>query len=80
MGAVHDAGGGFFLWLELAPEIDPDALAQATAGEDVGYVPGSAFFADGDGRRNLRLAFSFVPSDDIERGIAGLGRAFSRST
>ena len=71
--------GGFFLWLELAPEVDPDALAQATADEDVGYVPGTSFFADGDGRRNLRLAFSFVPSDDIERGIAGLGRALSRS-
>ncbi|MEE9285841.1 MAG: PLP-dependent aminotransferase family protein [Dehalococcoidia bacterium] len=71
--------GGFFLWLELAPEVDPDALAQAAADEDVGYVPGTSFYADGGGRRNLRLAFSFVPSDDIERGIAGLGRALARS-
>jgi len=71
--------GGFFIWLALAEGVDPDRLAEAAAQESVGYVPGTAFFADGGGRRNVRLAFSFAPSDDIERGIAALGRALARS-
>lgn len=71
--------GGFFLWLELAAQVDPDRLAGALADEGVGYVPGTAFYADGGGRGQLRLAFSYVPSTDIERGIVNLGRALARS-
>lgn len=71
--------GGFFVWLALAEGVDPDRLAQETADESVGYVPGPAFFADGGGRSHVRLAFSFTPMDDIERGVAALGRALARS-
>lgn len=71
--------GGFFIWLELAQGVDPDRLARAAAEESVGYVPGTAFFANGEGRRNVRLAFSFAPLDDIDRGIEQLGRALARS-
>jgi DNA-binding transcriptional MocR family regulator len=33
------------------------------------------YFADGGGERNLRLAFSFVLPDEIERGVAILAQA-----
>jgi DNA-binding transcriptional MocR family regulator len=39
------------------------------------FVPGTSFFAHGGGERNLRLAFSFVPLDEIERGVAILAQA-----
>jgi 2-aminoadipate transaminase len=39
------------------------------------FVPGTGFFVGGGGQRNLRLAFSFVPPDEIERGVAILAQA-----
>jgi len=45
------------------------------SGGGVLFVPGTGFFASGGGERNLRLAFSFVPPDEIERGVAILGQA-----
>jgi DNA-binding transcriptional MocR family regulator len=44
------------------------------------FVPGTGFFAKGGGERNLRLAFSFVPLDEIERGVAILAQAIHAMT
>ena len=35
----------------------------------VAYVPGTAFFTDGLGSRNMRLSFCFPPPDRIEVGV-----------
>jgi DNA-binding transcriptional MocR family regulator len=60
--------GGYFIWLDL-PEETGDLLDRAeTAG--VTFVNGTDFFADGSGTRSLRLAFSFVSTDEIDEGIA----------
>ncbi len=40
----------------------------------VAYIPGTSYFARGDGRRNLRLAFSFLPPADLAEGIRRLSR------
>jgi 2-aminoadipate transaminase len=67
--------GGFFLWLTLAEGMNVGSLQEAARQRGVLFVPGSGFFADGGGERNLRLAFSFVPPDEIERGVAILAQA-----
>jgi 2-aminoadipate transaminase len=67
--------GGFFVWLMLPEGMSVGPLQEAARQRGVLFVPGTGFFAGGGGERNLRLAFSFVPLDEIERGVAILGQA-----
>jgi 2-aminoadipate transaminase len=62
--------GGYFIWLDL-PEEAGDLLARAEQA-GVTFVRGTDFFADGAGTRSLRLAFSFVSTDEIADGIEKL--------
>lgn len=65
--------GGLFLWLTLPAGLDSEVLLQAALEQNVAFVPGSAFYADGDeGRRHCRLNFSCMPPDRIEEGIRRL--------
>ncbi len=67
--------GGFFVWLTLPEGVSVEPLREAARQRKVLFVPGTGFFARGGGERNLRLAFSFVPPDEIERGVAILAQA-----
>jgi 2-aminoadipate transaminase len=57
-----------------------ESLREAAREQGVLFVPGPGFFAGNDdeagdsGERNLRLAFSFVSPDEIERGVAILAQ------
>ncbi|MGR3621915.1 aminotransferase-like domain-containing protein [Pseudophaeobacter sp.] len=66
--------GGMFIWLTLPKGLDGAALLQrALAEQEIAFVPGQAFFADGAGHNTLRLSFSTLAEADIETGIARLG-------
>jgi 2-aminoadipate transaminase len=67
--------GGFFVWLTLPEGVSVEPLREVARQRRVLFVPGTSFFSAGGGERNLRLAFSFVPPDDIERGIEILAQA-----
>jgi len=67
--------GGFFIWLTLPEGINVGPLREAARERGVLFVPGTGFFVGSGGERNLRLAFSFVPLDEIERGVAILAQA-----
>jgi 2-aminoadipate transaminase len=67
--------GGFFVWLTLPEGISVGPLQEAARQRGVLFVPGTGFFVGGGGQRNLRLAFSFVPPDEIERGVVILAQA-----
>jgi DNA-binding transcriptional MocR family regulator len=67
--------GGFFLWLTLPAGMSVGALREAAREQGVLFVPGTGFFAGGGGERNLRLAFSFLPPDEIEQGVAIMAQA-----
>jgi DNA-binding transcriptional MocR family regulator len=43
----------------------------------VAYVPGTAFYPDGRGRNQMRLAFCYPTDDRIRDGIARLGSLLS---
>ena len=62
--------GGFFSWLTLPDGADSAALAKRAAAAGVGIVPGTVFFPDGRGGDNVRLSFSLVDDEAIDRGIA----------
>jgi 2-aminoadipate transaminase len=68
--------GGFFVWVTLPPQVDPDDLQTLARDENVDYLPGSSCFADptGDeGPAYMRLSFSNLPLDKIEEAIKRLG-------
>ncbi|ODT70009.1 MAG: hypothetical protein ABS75_14335 [Pelagibacterium sp. SCN 63-23] len=61
--------GGMFIWLTLPVEVDANALLERAIGQDIAFVPGGAFFADGGGRNTIRLSFSQSDEAQIEVGI-----------
>jgi 2-aminoadipate transaminase len=65
--------GGFFLWLVVDGEVDTTALAARAQPRGLAYVPGSVFYVDGRGRREMRLAYSRVEDGLIEEGARRLG-------
>jgi 2-aminoadipate transaminase len=64
--------GGYFVWLDL-----PSEAPTVAQGEEAGvtFVPGTDFFADGNGGSSLRLAFSFVSPEEIGEGVERLAGA-----
>jgi 2-aminoadipate transaminase len=64
--------GGFFVWLTLPRGIDTSALLAKAIGRRVAYVPGRGFYDDGSGGDQLRLCFSFPPSERIREGVSRL--------
>lgn len=71
--------GGMFVWVTLPDGMDGAALlADAIREERVAFVPGGAFFTDGTGRNTLRMSYSLPPPEQIEAGVARLGRLIGR--
>ena len=69
--------GGFYLWLTLPEGLDSKEMLPRAIKELVAYTPGTAFYADGGGRGNLRLAFCYPEPDFIEEGIKRLSRVIT---
>jgi 2-aminoadipate transaminase len=67
--------GGFFLWASFGRGIDTDALLPRAVAHGVMFVPGRAFFVDGGGASQARLAFSAPSVAQIETGVARLAAA-----
>lgn len=67
-----DPNGGFYVWLTLPPALDSKAMLPRAVKELVAYTPGTAFFADGSGRHNIRLSFCYPTPENIRVGIRRL--------
>jgi 2-aminoadipate transaminase len=64
--------GGFYVWVTLTEGLDAKGMLPRAVKELVAYTPGTAFYADGSGRSNLRLAFCYPPPSEIREGIRRL--------
>jgi DNA-binding transcriptional MocR family regulator len=64
--------GGFYVWLTMPEHLDSKAMLPRAVKELVAYTPGTAFYADGNGRRNMRLSFCYPKPDFIREGIRRL--------
>lgn len=64
--------GGFYVWLTLPEQLDSKAMLPRAVKELVAYTPGTAFYANGDGRRNIRLSFCYPTPEAIKLGIRRL--------
>jgi 2-aminoadipate transaminase len=65
--------GGFFVWVTLPEYFDTPTLLAAAVERKVAYVPGTAFYPDGRGRRQMRLSFSYPAEERIHEGVERLG-------
>jgi 2-aminoadipate transaminase len=73
--AVVRPEGGFFVWCTLPAGMSAIALAKKAAEHKVSFVPGTGFYANGQGDDAIRLAFSLQPEEKIVEGIARIGKA-----
>jgi 2-aminoadipate transaminase len=64
--------GGFYVWLTLPDNLDSKSMLPRAVKELVAYTPGTAFYADGNGRNKIRLAFCYPKPDFIREGIRRL--------
>ncbi|MCA9831691.1 MAG: PLP-dependent aminotransferase family protein [Dehalococcoidia bacterium] len=67
--------GGFFLWLLLDPGLPAGDVQRVANKKGVIVGGGPQFFADGRATNHLRLAFSYVATEDIEEGVNRLAEA-----
>ena len=50
-------------------------MAAAAMGAGIAYMPGQPFFEpDRDGRRYLRLSYSYVALENVDEGVRRLGQ------
>ena len=71
--------GGFFVWLSLPEGHNSETLQPTAEARGVTYLAGRHCFANGLDRRHLRLAYSYLPTDQIEEGARRLVSAIRAS-
>lgn len=65
--------GSFYLWLTLPDELDAEDLMVAALERGVAFVPGTAFYSDGQGRQEARLSYCLPTEEELDRGGRILG-------
>ncbi len=71
--------GGLFLWVTLPSQLDATLLLEEAVANKVAFVPGVAFDPTGQVRNTFRLNFSNAQPENIELGIARLGRVLENA-
>lgn len=74
---VRAPQGGYFLWASLPEGTDAEAVAALALEHGVEVSPGRLSFPNEDPGHHLRLAYSFVTTEDIRRGVRALGEAYA---
>jgi 2-aminoadipate transaminase len=64
--------GGFYVWMTLPDGLDAKVMQPRAITARVAYVPGIGFYADGQGRREMRLSYCFPTPDRIQEGVRRL--------
>lgn len=69
-----DPDGGFYVWLTLPEGLNSRELLPDAVKAGVAYTPGTAFFADGQGEREIRLSFCLPNPTEIAEGVRRLAK------
>jgi 2-aminoadipate transaminase len=64
--------GGFYTWVTLPPGIDAKEMLPLAVTARVAYVPGTAFYADGQGGASMRLSYCYPEPERIREGVRRL--------
>jgi len=71
--------GGFYIWVTLPEKINALDMLDTALANNVAYVIGSAFHADGSGKNTLRISFCHEPEETITEGIKRLAKAVAET-
>jgi DNA-binding transcriptional MocR family regulator len=66
-------GGGFFVWMTLPEPLTARDVLEKAHQHSITFFTGEPFFAEGGGKRHIRLPFSFIPLKEMEEGVHTLG-------
>lgn len=69
---VYPAEGGLFLWCEMDERVNALELLQKAIANNVAFVPGTHFYANGGHLNTLRLNFSNSTPEQIVSGVKAL--------
>lgn len=67
--------GGMFVWMTLPEGLSAEALFRQALEENVAFVPGGPFFANGGGENTLRLSYATMDRERIAEGVQRLAKA-----
>ena len=70
--------GGLFLFVTLPEYIDAEDLFKIAIEENVAFVPGTAFYCNGEGKNTLRINFSYMSKEMNIEGSRRLANAIKR--
>ncbi len=70
--------GGFYSWVTLPSGLDATNMLPRAISELVAYVPGTGFYADGQGAQSLRLSYCYPDPDRIREGVRRLSTVIER--
>lgn len=69
--------GGYYLWLELPPNVDSSDLLEVAIDHDVVFFPSSEFYPTDGPANYLRLSYAYETPASIRQGIRALAAAFA---
>jgi DNA-binding transcriptional MocR family regulator len=64
--------GGFYTWVKLPEGLDSKSMLPRAVTALVAYVPGTAFYYDGQGADHMRLSFCYPTPERIQEGVRRL--------
>ena len=64
--------GGFYVWLTVPEGLDTKAMLPRAVTQRVAYVPGTAFYADSFGSRQMRISYCYPTPERIREGVRRL--------
>ncbi|MCD4550087.1 aminotransferase-like domain-containing protein [Schaalia sp. lx-260] len=64
--------GGFYTWVTLPSGLDAKSMLPRAVRAQVAYVPGTAFYYDGQGADHMRLSFCYPTPERIREGVRRL--------
>lgn len=65
--------GGLFTWIELPEGIPAREILEKCLEKKIAFVPGGSFFPNGNRENTLRINYSNMPEDRIEKGLQIMG-------
>ncbi|HEY9185246.1 MAG TPA: PLP-dependent aminotransferase family protein [Salegentibacter sp.] len=74
----NEPKGGFYIWLKLPEHIKSTDIFKETLKEGVVFVTGRTFDPDSKKDDRLRLSYSNMPKNSIEKGVIILSKAIKK--
>ncbi|TBW28438.1 PLP-dependent aminotransferase family protein [Gramella sp. KN1008] len=75
----NEPKGGFYIWLKLPPHIKSTDIFKETVSKGVVFVTGRTFDPASKKDDRLRLSFSNMPKEHIEKGVIILSETIKRA-